>query len=199
MQAGRRFSEAAYVEAADRNLNFVLDARTPWLLVLSVDGERDFVDHFTPASSSSPREDRDAHGASRCTEASNEVSPITSVTCSTSSACRGHSARAPRLTVYRASSMTYAECPQPRHAVAGAASPSSTRCWRRSSAMCSSVGRSRRLLPNASAPPGLGQCADASLAQAQMFRSVCACSSRAFPSAARRVGDVHDVGADTRD
>jgi hypothetical protein len=45
--ASRALAEPSYREAADRNLNFVLDAQNPdgsWYY--AVDGSRDFVDHF---------------------------------------------------------------------------------------------------------------------------------------------------------
>jgi len=93
MQAGVDFSEAAYVEAADRNLNFRPPTRrTPdgsWCY--SVDGSGTSSHFHTCFVLKALARSRRSRERPRCTEAIERGSPITSVTCSTSSACRGHS------------------------------------------------------------------------------------------------------------
>ena len=111
-QAGVDFSEAAYVEAADRNLNFVLDAQNSdgsWCY--SVDGERDFVDHFHTCFVLKALAKIEAlTGASRCTEAIERGVAYYVRHLFDEQRLPKPFARAPRLTVYRRELYDYAEC-----------------------------------------------------------------------------------------
>ena len=111
-QAGVDFAEAAYLEAADRNLNFVLDAQNSdgsWCY--SVDGERDFVDHFHTCFVLKALAKIEAlTGASRCTEAIERGVAYYVRHLFDEQRLPRPFARAPRLTVYRRELYDYAEC-----------------------------------------------------------------------------------------
>lgn len=110
--AGMEFSDPKYLSAAERNLNFVLEAQNPdgsWFY--AVDGKRDFTDHFHTCF---------------VLKALAKIEALTRNTCCTEAIERGVDyytshlfdkdgvpkpfSRAPRFTVYRRELYDYAEC-----------------------------------------------------------------------------------------
>jgi len=112
MQAGADFAEPAYVRVAERNLNFVLEAQNAdgsW--PYSVDGHRDFVDHFHTCFVLKALAKIEALGAgSRCTAAIERGVAYYVQHLIDEQGLPQPFARAPRLTVYRRELYDYAEC-----------------------------------------------------------------------------------------
>ena len=112
MRAALDFSEDKYREAAERNMNFVLESQNPdgsWYY--AIDGRRDFVDHFhTCFVLKALAKIETLTGESRCTEAIERgVAYYVSHLFDEQRLPKPFS-RSPRLTVYRRELYDYAEC-----------------------------------------------------------------------------------------
>src|SRR2546426_6286290 len=111
-QAGVDFAEAAYFEAADRNLNFVLDAQNfdgSWCY--STDGQRDFVDHFHTCFVLKALAKIEALTNNReCTKAIERGVGYYLKNLFDDEGLPEPFSRRPRLTVYRRELYDYAEC-----------------------------------------------------------------------------------------
>ena len=111
MTAGVDFSDPRYTNAAERNLNFVLKSQNPdgsWYY--SVDGQRDFVDHFHTCfvlKALAKIEALTAH--SRCTEAIDRGITYYVRHLFDERRLPKPFSRAPRMTVYRHELYDYAE------------------------------------------------------------------------------------------
>jgi hypothetical protein len=110
--AGLDFSEAAYLEAAARNLNFVLQSQNgdgSWYY--SIDGERDFVDHFHTCFVLKALSKIEAITKNRqCTEAIERGVDYYLKNLFDEDGLPKPFSRRPRLTVYRRELYDYAEC-----------------------------------------------------------------------------------------
>src|SRR5215467_11570016 len=112
MRAALDFSAAKYSEAAARNMNFVLDSQNAdgsWYY--SVDGQRDFVDHFhTCFVLKALTKLEMLTGESRCTDAIERGIEYYVRHLFDQQLRPKPFAKAPRLTVYRHELYDYAEC-----------------------------------------------------------------------------------------
>lgn len=111
-QAAHDFSESRYQEAADRNLNFVLDSQNEdgsWYY--AVDGERDFVDHFhTCFVMKDLAKIEKLTGCSRCRSAIERGVAYYVKNLFDEDRLPKPFSRRPRMTVYRNELYDYAEC-----------------------------------------------------------------------------------------
>jgi hypothetical protein len=112
IRAAVDFSQAKYSEAAERNLNFVLESQNAdgsWYY--SIDGQRDFVDHFhTCFVLKALAKIETLTGKSRCTEAVERGVGYYVRHLFDEQRLPKPFSRAPRLTVYRRELYDYAEC-----------------------------------------------------------------------------------------
>ncbi len=111
-QAAHDFSEPQYQEAADRNLNFVLASQNPdgsWYY--SIDGERDFVDHFhTCFVLKALAKIEQLTGCARCRSAIERGVAYYVKNLFDADGLPMPFSRRPRVTVYRHELYDYAEC-----------------------------------------------------------------------------------------
>ena len=112
MIAGMDFSDTRYAEVAERNVVFVLDAQNAdgsWYY--SIDGQRDFVDHFhTCFILKSLAKIEAVTGHRRCTDAIERGITYYVRHLFDEARLPKPFSRAPRLTVYRRELYDYAEC-----------------------------------------------------------------------------------------
>lgn len=106
------FSQADYKEAADRNLNFVIESQNPdgsWYY--STDGQRDFVDHFHTCFVLKALAKIEAlTGNQQCTQAIERGVDYYVKNLFDDEGLPKPFSRRPRLTVYRRELYDYAEC-----------------------------------------------------------------------------------------
>lgn len=111
-QAAHDFSESRYQEAADRNLNFVLNSQNAdgsWYY--AVDGERDFVDHFhTCFVMKALAKIEKLTGCSRCRCAIERGVTYYVKNLFDENRVPKPFSKRPRMTVYRSELYDYAEC-----------------------------------------------------------------------------------------
>jgi hypothetical protein len=111
-RAGVDFSEERYLEAAKRNLNFVIETQNAdgsWYY--STDGERDFVDHFHTCFVLKALAKIEAlTGDKQCTQAIERGVDYYVKNLFDSEGLPKPFSRRPRLTVYRRELYDYAEC-----------------------------------------------------------------------------------------
>jgi uncharacterized protein YyaL (SSP411 family) len=111
-RAGLDFGDGRYREAAERNLNFVIESQNPdgsWYY--SIDGERDFVDHFhTCFVLKALAKIEDLTGNQRCTKAIERGVNYYVRNLFDDEGLPKPFSRRPRLTVYRRELYDYAEC-----------------------------------------------------------------------------------------
>jgi len=111
-QAARDLSDSRYLEAAKRNLNFVLGAQNAdgsWYY--SIDGERDFVDHFhTCFVLKALAKIEQLTGSAECHEAIDRGVRYYVKNLFDENRLPKPFSRAPRMTVYRRELYDYAEC-----------------------------------------------------------------------------------------
>jgi hypothetical protein len=111
-RAGVDFSEGHYLEVAERNLNFVIEAQnTDGSWYYSTDGERDFVDHFHTCFVLKALAKIEAlTGNKQCTQAIERGVDYYVKNLFDSEGFPKPFSRRPRLTVYRRELYDYAEC-----------------------------------------------------------------------------------------
>jgi hypothetical protein len=111
-RAGKDFAEGKYLRVAERNLNFVLESQNPdgsWYY--SIDGQRDFVDHFHTCFVLKALAKIEAlSGNIRCTKAIEKGIDYYVKNLFDEEGMPKPFSRRPRLTVYRRELYDYAEC-----------------------------------------------------------------------------------------
>src|SRR5215469_13220776 len=111
-RAARDFSEERYLRVAERNLNFVVESQNPdgsWYY--SIDGQRDFVDHFHTCFVMKALAKIEAlTGNPRCTKAIDKGIEYYVKNLFDEEGMPKPFSRRPRLTVYKRELYDYAEC-----------------------------------------------------------------------------------------